>query len=110
LSLAGKVESQKGDRASILIDTSKAFSYTGGYGGKIMEILTGIFVLFCAGVVTGYSLLYVRSNEAPKKEPTAQVATQQSQDPGKAVGTSSAPVKEGQENSPAEPKPKAPQQ
>ncbi len=75
-----------------------------------MEILTGIFVLFCAGVVTGYSLLYVRSHEAPKKEPAAQVAMQQSQDPGKAAGTSPAPAKEGQENSPPEPEPKASQQ
>jgi hypothetical protein len=73
-----------------------------------MVILTGIFVLFCAGVVTGYSLLYVRSHEAPKKEPAAQVAMQQNQDPGKAAGTSPAPAKEGQENLP--PEPKAPQQ
>ena len=75
-----------------------------------MEILTGIFVLFCAGVVTGYSLLYVRSHEAPKKGPAPQAMMQQSQDPGKAAETSPAPAKEGQENSPPEPKPKAPQQ
>jgi len=50
-----------------------------------MEILTGIFVLFCAGVVTGYSLLYVSIPEAPKKEPAPQAMMQQSQDPGKAA-------------------------
>jgi hypothetical protein len=71
-----------------------------------MVILTGIFVLFCAGVVTGYSLLYVRSDEAPKKEPAAQVAMQQSQDPGKAAGTTPEGVKDGKEISPPEQKPK----
>ena len=75
-----------------------------------MVILTGIFVLFCAGVVTGYSLLYVRSHEAPKKEPAAQVAMQQSQDPGKAAGTSSEAGKDGQENLPPEQKTKDSQQ
>jgi hypothetical protein len=74
-----------------------------------MEILAGIFVLFCVGVVTGYSLLFVRSPEAPKKEPVAQVAMQQSQDPGKAAGTSPGPAKEGQENLSPEPEPKASQ-
>ena len=75
-----------------------------------MEILTGIFVLFCAGVVTGYSLLYVRSHEAPKKEPAAQVAMQQSQDPGKAAGASLEVGKDGKENLPPEQKPKDSQQ
>jgi hypothetical protein len=69
-----------------------------------MEILAGIFILFCAGVVTGYSLLYVRSDEAPKKEPTAQVAMQQSQDPGKAAGNSPEGVKDRKEDLPSEQK------
>jgi len=73
-----------------------------------MVILAGIFVLFCAGVVTGYSLLYVRSNEAPKKEPAAQVAMQQNQDPGKAAETSPEGVKDVKENLPPEEKPKDP--
>jgi hypothetical protein len=71
-----------------------------------MVILTGIFVLFCAGVVTGYSLLYVRSDEAPKKEPAAQVAMQQSQDPGKGLGITPEEAKDGKENLLSEQKPK----
>jgi hypothetical protein len=73
-----------------------------------MEILTGIFVLFCVGVVTGYSLLYVRSPEAPKKEPTAQVTMQQSQDPGKAGGTAPEAAKDVKEKLPPEEKSKDP--
>ena len=72
-----------------------------------MEILTGIFVLFCVGVVTGYSLLYVRSHEALKKELVAQVAMQQSQDPGKAAGTSPEGAKDEKEDLPPEQKPEA---
>jgi hypothetical protein len=67
-----------------------------------MAILGGIFVLFCVGVVTGYSLLYVRSDEAPKKEPAAKVAMQQSQDPGKAAGTAPEGAKDDKENLPQE--------
>jgi len=71
-----------------------------------MAILAGIFVLFCAGVIVGQSLLYVRSHEAPKKEPAPQAMIQQNQDPGKAVGTSQEEGKDGKENVPPEQKTK----
>jgi hypothetical protein len=58
-----------------------------------MTILTGIFVstvvLFCTGAIVGYSLLFVRSAEAPPKtETTIQVVMQQNQNPGKTAATS----------------------
>ena len=73
-----------------------------------MEILTGIFVLFCAGFIVGQSLLFIRSDETPKKEPAPQVMMQQNQDPGKAAGTSPEGVKDVKENLPPEQKPKDP--
>jgi hypothetical protein len=74
-----------------------------------MAILAGIFVLFCAGVIVGESLLFVRSHEAPKKEPAPQVMMQRDQDPGKATGTSPEGAKDGKENLPPEQKPEDPQ-
>jgi hypothetical protein len=76
----------------------------------MMAILTGIFVLFCAGVIVGQSLLFYRSHEAPKKESAPQVMIQPDQEPGKAVGPYSAQAKEGQEILPPEQKPKGLQQ
>jgi hypothetical protein len=74
-----------------------------------MAILAGIFVLFCAGVIVGQSLLFVRSHEAPKKDPAPQVMMQQKEDPGKATGTSPEGAKDGKENLPPEQKPEDPQ-
>jgi hypothetical protein len=74
-----------------------------------MEILTGIFVLFCAGVVAGYSFLFVRSHEVPKKELTVQVM-QQNQDPSRTAATSPEGAKEGKENLTVEQKPEDQQQ
>lgn len=74
-----------------------------------MEILTGIFVLYCAGVVAGYSFLFVRSHEAPKKVATIQVM-QQNQDPGMTSANSPEGAKEGKENLPVEQKPRDQQQ
>ena len=50
-----------------------------------MEILVGIFILFCAGVITGQSLLYVRSHEGPKKDPAPQAMIAPSPNRGKVV-------------------------
>jgi hypothetical protein len=63
-----------------------------------MEILTAIFVLFCAGVIAGYSFLSVRSHEAPKQEATIQVVMQQNQHSGKNAVTSPEGAKEGNES------------
>jgi hypothetical protein len=74
-----------------------------------MAILAGIFVLFCAGVIVGQSLLFVRSHEAPKKEPAPQAMIQQKEDPGKAGQTSQEEGKDGKENLPPEQKSENPQ-
>lgn len=76
-----------------------------------MEILTAIFVLFCAGVIVAYSSLSVRSYEAPKQEATIQVVMQQNQHSGKNMATSAeGAVKEGNENLPVEQKVQDPKQ
>jgi hypothetical protein len=70
-----------------------------------MEILTGIFILFCVGVVTGYSLLFARSHEAPPKEPQKQVMVIQNQDPGRIAGTVPQGAEAGRDASPSDAKP-----
>ena len=75
-----------------------------------MEILTAIFVLFCAGVIAGYSFLSVRSHEAPKQEATIQVVMQQNQHSGKNAATSPESAKEGNESLLVEQKPQDPKQ
>ncbi len=76
-----------------------------------MAILTGIFVLFCTGVVVGYSFIFVRSHDdAPKKEAAIQVVMQENQDPGKAASTSPEGAKEGKVNLLMEQKPQDQQQ
>jgi len=69
-----------------------------------MEILAGIFVLFCVGVITGYSLIFVRSHDAPKKEPAAQVMIQENHDARRAAATPSEGAKDGEKNLPGEQK------
>ena len=69
-----------------------------------MEILTGIFILFCVGVITGYSLIFVRSHDAPKKEPAAQVTMQQNQDERRASAAPSEGIKEDEKNLPPQQK------
>ena len=73
-----------------------------------MEILTWIFVLFCAGFIVGQSLLFIRSHETPKKEPAPQAMMQQIQDPGKAGGTYPEGGKDVKDNLPPEKKPTDP--
>jgi hypothetical protein len=70
-----------------------------------MEILTAIFVLFCAGVIVAYSSISVRSHEAPKQETTIQVVMQQNQNSGKNAATLPEGAKEGNEKLLVEQKP-----
>lgn len=63
-----------------------------------MEILTGIFVLFCVGFFIGQTLLHTRSAELPKKESQQQVMVQGSLEQGEANGACQERGREGQEN------------
>ena len=63
-----------------------------------MEILTGIFVLFCAGFIIGQTLLFTRSAEPPKKESQQQVMMPRDLAQGKADKPPQERAREGQEN------------
>lgn len=63
-----------------------------------MEILTGIFILFCAGFIIGQSLLFTRSGEIPKKEPAQKVMVQRDHDQNRADGNLQEVKRDGQED------------